>query len=245
MYLIALCDDIEEELDQMERLLAAYWIDRDDADYSVQRFSSAEELLKKVVDEDYEPDLLLLDIIMSGKSGIEAAEEIRRRGCCTPIVFLTISKEYALDAYGVDAVQYLVKPLTERNFFHAMDIVLGQIRRLKENQIILKISGSIRKLRPDEIFYCESQKNYQILYLKEEECKIRMTAGELWGILEKFSQFGKCGRSFILNMNHIVSIERGEIFMDNKKTIYIPRNKTAELKQIYFSYYFEEKNDRQ
>lgn len=65
-----------------------------------------------------------------------------------------------------------------------------------------------------------------------------MTAGKLWEMLEDYSQFGRCGRSYILNMNHIVSVEREEIVMDNGSTIYIPRNKAAEFKKIYFNYYF-------
>lgn len=240
MYLIALCDDEEAELNQIEELLAAYQETVEAFEYKIQRFRSAEALLNYIEKGDCEPDLLLLDIFMSGKTGIEAAEDIRKRGGCMPIVFLTISREHALNAYEVDAIQYIVKPLKQKKFFHAMNHAFEQIQRRNDNQILIKMSGGIRRLRPDDIIYCESQKNYQILYLKKEECKIRMTAGELWGLLEDFSQFGRCGRSFILNMNHIVSMERGEISMDNHKTVYIPRNKVAEFKQIYFSYYFDE-----
>ena len=62
-------------------------------------------------------------------------------------------------------------------------------------------------------------------------------------IQERFYQFGRCGRSYILNMDHIVSVERGEIVMDNGATIYVPRNKAAEFKKSYFSYYFDRRDD--
>lgn len=241
MYLIALCDDEEAGLDRMEELLAQYWETTDFPEYKTLRFQSAETLLEHMEKEDcIMPDLLLLDIFMSGKSGIEAAEAVRKLGKDVPIIFQTMSTDYALDAYEVDALQYLVKPLDQKKFFHAMDTAIGQMQRKKKNKIVLKLPGAIRRLQPDDIIYCESQKNYQILYLENEECKIRMTNKELWEILEKLSQFCRCGRSFILNMNHIVSIKRETVIMDNNKKIYVPRNKTAEFKQIYFSYCFDE-----
>lgn len=66
-----------------------------------------------------------------------------------------------------------------------------------------------------------------------------MTAGKLWEILEEFCQFGRCGRSYILNMDHIVSVVHEKIVMDNGYTIYIPRNKATEFRKVYFAYYFD------
>lgn len=243
MYLIALCDDDAKELDQIENLLTEYqkkaefpW------EYKAERFTSAEELLSEIRKNGYTPDFLLLDIYMQGKTGIEAAQELRKENCNSLIVFLTTSMEHALDAYGVDAIQYLVKPLEQEKFFHAMDLVMGRLQKKRENQIVVKVAGGgMRHLDADEIFYCESQKNYQVLYLAAEECKVRMTVKELWEILERLPQFNRCGRSYILNLNHVVSVEKEEILMKNEHIIYIPRNVAAKFKKEYFSYYFNEK----
>lgn len=245
MYFIALCDDDERELDKIEDFLAAYQESKETDEYRIDRFRSAEELLERIAKKEYAPDLLLLDIFMSGKSGIEAAVELRKQECKTFIVFLTTSKEYALEAYGVDALQYLVKPLEKERFFHAMDIVLKQMKKAGEDQIMIKVAGGgIRQMKPDDIVYCESQKNYQMLYLNSEECRVRMTARELWEMLEPFAQFSRCGRSYILNLNHVMSVEREEILMDNECRIYIPRNVSAEFKKVYFSYYFSGEEKR-
>ncbi len=245
MYYIALCDDEEKELDRIEGFLARYQDRKKFMEYRIRRFTDAEALLGQIRKQSYIPDLILLDIFMSGKNGMEAAAEIRKSGLFMPIVFLTTSKDHALYAYEVDAIQYLVKPVEQARFFHAMDFAMGQMEKRKESQIVLKVAGGICQFQPDDIVYCESQKNYQIVYLTNEFHKVRMTAENLWKILEKFSQFGKCGRSYILNMNRIVSVEREEIAMDNKSTIYIPRNKAAEFKKAYFSYYFEQNDGRE
>lgn len=240
MYTIALCDDEEAAFQQVERLLALYQDTAGPLDCQMQHFRSGEALLEWIESGGCMPDLLLLDIFMSGKTGIEVAQDIRSCGGKMPIIFQTVSKEYALNAYEVDAIQYLIKPLEQEKFFHAMDIAFGQIRKRegRENEIFLKLPGGVRRLRPNEIIYCESRKNYQIVYLEKEECRIRMTARELWEILEKSPQFGRCGRSFILNMNHIVSIRRELVLMDNDLRVYVPKNKTAELRRLYFEFCF-------
>lgn len=244
MYFIGLCDDDERELDIIEDFLTAYLESKEMDEYGIDRFQSAEELLERISEKKYNPDLLLLDIFMSGKTGVEAAEELRRQQCGTFIVFLTTSKEYALEAYGVDALQYLVKPLDRERFFHAMEMVFQQMKKAEE-QIVMKVAGGgIRQMKPDEIICCESQKNYQILYLETEECRVRMTAKELWEMLEHFTQFRRCGRSYILNLNHVISVEKEEILMDNECRIFIPRNVSAEFKKVYFSYFFNNEENR-
>ena len=242
MYIIALCDDEQKEYKEIGRYIMKYRPIKE-MEYKFDWHPSAEALLSRMKEEGYAPDLLLLDIYMPGKTGIEAAEEIRQMGKNTPIIFLTTSTEHALKAYGVDAIQYLVKPIDEGRFFHAMDAAIGQMREMEANRIVIKTAGGIRQIQLDDIVYCESQKNYQILRLASEEYRARLTAGKMWELLEKFPQFGRCGRSYILNMNHIVSVEREEIVMDNGNVIYIPRNKAAEFRKVYFSYYFDHQND--
>lgn len=245
MYLIGICDDEERELNQIETLLEEYGKEKRELEYKTWRFTNGEALLRKIREGSCIPDLLLLDIFMPERTGIEVARELRQLDWELPVVFLTTSTEHALEAYGVDAVQYLVKPLKQQQFFHAMDAAMRQVFQKKERQIVLKISGGIRQIQPKDLVYCESQKNYQILYLTGEKCKVRMTTGRLWELLEGFPQFGRCGRSYILNMDHISLAEREKIVMDNGSIIYISRNKVAEFKKNYFSYYFDNRNENQ
>ncbi len=240
MYQIALCDDEEKELDRIEMYLAGYQDKRQTQKYRVRRFTSGEAMVDLIREELYMPDLILLDIFMSGITGMDAAKEMRGMGCGVPIIFLTTSRDHALCAYEVDAVQYLVKPLDQDRFYHAMDSAMSRMRKEQESQIVIKVAGGVRQLSPSDILYCESQKNYQILYLAGAECRVRMTTENLWKLLADFPQFGRCGRSYILNMDHIISVDREEILMDSGRAIYIPRNKATEFKKRYFAYYFQQ-----
>lgn len=240
MYQIALCDDEEKELDRIETYLAGYQDKRQTQKYRVRRFTSGEAMVDLIREELYMPDLILLDIFMSGITGMDAAKEMRGMGCGVPIIFLTTSRDHALCAYEVDAVQYLVKPLDQDRFYHAMDSAMSRMRKEQESQIVIKVAGGVRQLSPGDILYCESQKNYQILYLAGAECRVRMTTENLWKLLADFPQFGRCGRSYILNMDHIISVDLEEILMDSGRAIYIPRNKATEFKKRYFAYYFQQ-----
>ena len=121
MYLIALCDDETRELNKTEVMLKNYSRRNPAYDIETERFEQAEALLEKIEVNDYRPDLIQMDIYMPDKMGIEAAKELRSMGHETRIVFLTTSREHALEAYQVDAVQYLVKPVEETALFSVLD----------------------------------------------------------------------------------------------------------------------------
>ena len=114
MYLIGICDDEERELNQIETLLEEYGKEKRELEYKTWRFTNGEALLREIREGSCIPDLLLLDIFMPERTGIEVARELRQLDWELPVVFLTTSTEHALEAYGVDAVQYLVKPLKHR-----------------------------------------------------------------------------------------------------------------------------------
>ena len=239
MYRIALCDDVAAELDRVEALLTAYGREKRNGKYVIDRYGSGEALLAAVSENLESPDMLLLDIFMSGKTGLETALELRRLGIKAPIIFLTTSPEYALEAYEVDALQYIVKPIEKKRFFHAIDVAFEMLKKAEKELIVIRVAGGVRQLRPNAVIYCETQKNYQVLHLEETDLRVRMTSGEMYGILERFPQFCRCGSSYILNMQHIAVVEKEEINMDNGSRIYIPKNKTAEFRKTYFSYYFD------
>ena len=115
MYLIALCDDEADAIQKTEDMLRNYQRKHKWLDFAIERFGNADMLLYKVKEGNYMPDLILMDIYMPDKLGIEVAGELRSIGNESKIIFLTASREHALDAFGVGAVQYLVKPVHEED----------------------------------------------------------------------------------------------------------------------------------
>ena len=146
MYLIAHCDDETAELNKIEQMLTTYREQYAVCDFQIERFQSADDLLRMVREEEYMPDLLLMDIYMRGKLGTEAARELREMGSHCRIIFLTASQEHALEAFQVDAMQYLLKPIYEKNLFPVLDRALEEIEQEKRRYLLLRIDSSIRRI---------------------------------------------------------------------------------------------------
>ncbi|MCX4268554.1 MAG: LytTR family DNA-binding domain-containing protein [Lachnospiraceae bacterium] len=238
MYRIALCDDEITELDKTEMMLHNYQKSDTEYELEISRFGSAEQLLERVRKQGYKPDLLLLDVYMPKKLGTEAAKELRDMGSDSRIVFLTASVTHALEAFRVDAVQYLVKPVLERELFLVLDKFLGEIERERKKYLLLKIDGRICRVALQEIVYCEAQRKYQYLYLTDgTRSQLRLTMAEIYKMLSDYTEFVKVGVSYIVNLEHIESLNSQEIQLDSGERLHLPRGAYQPLKEQYFQYY--------
>ena len=185
-------------------------------------------------------DLILLDRMLPILDGISVLKITREKNIPTPIIFVTALGALNDKVTGLDcgADDYLVKPFDKEKFILVLDKAWKRAGKGKEELLMVKVSGGMRQIDPGLIIYCETQKNYQILYLREEQIKVRMTGGELYRILKNSSGFVRCGSSYIFNLNHIVAVDRDEIRTDAGNRILIPRNRAAEFKKMYFAFYF-------
>lgn len=111
---IAVCDDQTEELKDLTELLGAWETDRG-TPVRVKSFRSAAELLDAARHERF--TLYLLDIMMPGLNGMDAAREIRGFDKAADIIFLTSSPGFAYDSYSVKALEYLLKPIRTKTLY--------------------------------------------------------------------------------------------------------------------------------
>lgn len=238
MYLIALCDDEVKQLHKTEQLLTEYRNSHLVEDFRVESFESAEDLLDLIERQSYLPDLIILDIYMPDKMGIEAARELRRMGNRSQIVFLTTSKEFALDAYEVEAVQYLVKPLSDQKLFPLLDRFLKETEEERKKYILVRIENTLQRIAVDDIVYCEAQGKVQCLHFANgTQCMLRITMAKIVEMLSPYPEFMRVGIAYLVNMEHIEYLNKTEIQMDTGKKIYPPRGAYQVVRERYFAYY--------
>ncbi len=241
MYLIALCDDETTELNKTEQMLNRYEKKYPEMDFMIELFKNADELLYMVSKKAYMPDLILMDIYMPEKMGIDAAKELRNMGNQSRIIFLTTSKEHALEAFGVDAVQYLVKPVSEEVLFPILDRFLKEVEEERRRYLLLQIEGRIQRVALNDIVYCEAQKKMQCMYLADgTKCLLRRTMTEIYEMLSCYPEFVRVGVAYIVNLGQIDSLSAQDICLNTGKKIYLPRGAYKILKEKYFRYYCEE-----
>ena len=236
MLRIAICDDEQLYLDKTRAMLEQY-VAVHDVEFSAETFLKPSVLLDSIEGGERH-DIYLLDIYMPGVSGMSVATELRSKGVRSPIIFLTSSTEHAVEAFGVDATHYLLKPYTQQNFFAAMDKAMQSISAQAEQSIVLKIDGEYQNVLVDHILYCEAADNYQRLWMKDgDSLLVRMTASELYGMLESFGCFHRCGRAYILNLNHVKKVTVNSSVLKNGVELPLPHSAVAPLRSAFFSHF--------
>ena len=236
MLRIAVCDDEQQHLkhtcDMLDQYAAAHG-----AEIQTDTFVGSSALLDRIeIGERH--DIYLLDIYMPGSSGMSVATELRSKGVRSPIIFLTSSTEHAVEAFGVDATHYLLKPYTQQNFFFAIDKAMQLISTHVEESIVLKIGGEYQNVSISDILYCEAANNHQRILLKDgSELLVRMTASELYELLSGFGCFHRCGRAFIINLSHIKKVAANAAVLKNGVGSPLPRSAVAALRAAFFNYF--------
>lgn len=241
---IALCDDETAELEKTEELLSVYEQKHPNFDFMIQRFESADELLVRVGEDSYVPDFVFLDIYMLGEQGenvplgIEAAQKLRDMGSEAKLIFLTSSREYALEAFDVDAACYLVKPVSEDKLFSKLDRFLEETEQAQRKCILLKKDGSIMKVPLNDVVCCEAQGKCQRIYMADgTEIIQNLTLAKIYDMCSVCEEFVRVGASYIINLEHIESLNAQEVQLDNGEKIYLPRGTYRSLREQYFDYY--------
>ena len=118
MLRLGVCDDRKEDIASIEALVDHFSARYPEHPVQVSCFDSPYALLE-ALEKSGGYDLYLLDIIMPHMSGIELAKKIRERGERSKLLFLTTSREYGIEAIGVKASGYLLKPIKEQALFDA------------------------------------------------------------------------------------------------------------------------------
>ena len=236
MLKIAVCDDEQLYLDKTRAMLDQYAAEHD-VEITAEAFMNPSMLLDSI-EAGERHAIYLLDIYMPGVSGMSVATDLRSKGVRSPIIFLTSSTEHAVEAFGVDATHYLLKPYTQQNFFAAMDKAMQSISAHAEESIVLKIGGEYQNVPVDRIMYCEAADNYQRLWIKDgSELLVRMTASELYDLLEGFGCFHRCGRAYILNLNHVTKVTANSAVLKTGAELPLPRGTVIPLRNAFFDHF--------
>ena len=158
------------------------------------------------------PDLLFLDIQMPGLGGFDVLREIGGAG--RPfVIFTTAFDQYALRAFEVHALDYLLKPFDEWRLNAALDRALPLIRGSERTQrFVVKSAGRILFLRADEIDWISAADNYVYLHAGGAAHLVRMTLKSIEQKLDP-QRFARVHRSTIVNLDAVRERAGGEVVL--------------------------------
>ncbi len=227
---IAVVEDEPEE-----RLLLYSWIteyfETRNIPASVRCYGDGKEIVEEA-GEDF--DGIFMDIHMDGLSGLEAARQIRTRDSQVAIVFITNMARYAIDGYSVQALDFLVKPVSVRRVEQTLDRLLELLGRQKPAKIAVKANGGIYQLDTGDIFYIE-------LYGRKIRVHCSQGVLETGGSLQHFEEllarapFFRCHQAFLVNMAHVSSVEKYDVTVNGTR-IPVSRQKKRPFIQAFAAY---------
>ena len=235
MLKIAVCDDSRELLEKVEKYLHEYENVRN-TPVTVHTYTNAVDLLDGLKKTDY--DILILDIIMPGFTGMQAAHEIRKFNEEIKIIFLTSSKEFAIESYSVGAYYYLLKPVLNEKLFSVLDKVVSEITSKQESCVIYTHMGIVN-IPFAKIECLEVYNKHLVFHLSDGSTKeTRGALTDYENVFLERKEFLKIHRSYILNMDYIHSIEAGEIATYSGKRFPVSRLLAKDIKEHYMNYMF-------
>ena len=238
MIKLAFCDDEIAILNQLRILIDQYRVKcNQEIDYTA--FHSPLDLLAEI-ERGTRFDILFLDVIMPGETGIDAAAEIRKHDNNVKIIFLTSSAEYAVQSYTVGAYFYQLKPIWAESFFRLMDSAVSACEKEQSNSLILRCRNGITRIELRQLEYCEVI--HRTLFIHLTNGKVLESTGsldELSRQLEPYGGFSRPHRSYLINLDYVQNISARTITMSCLTEIPLPRGKYHEIKDTYLEYAFQ------
>lgn len=233
---IAICDDEKQFIDAICPLLEQ-WAQLHNIKLTFYRFTDGDDLI--ATHRNKNMDLIILDVIMPLFSGIDAAKEIRHNDQDVPIIFLSSSKEFAVDSYEVKAFHYLIKPANPVKLFRCLDDFLKMYNSSKITFTAQTASG-FYKVILDDVDYLEAQNKKVLVHQANgktiEICELFSTCENIFSLKNGFY---RCHRSYIVNLSNIERFTKTEIITVHNTVIPISRNRYAAFKEAYFHYMYE------
>lgn len=234
-----ICDDTLSDLVALETILNQY-AKTNNSSIEIEKYNNPEILLKHIEFSPDEYHIFFLDVVMQ-INGIDVASLIRKIRPDAIIIFATSSKEFAIDAFGVRAYDYILKPLDPNQVFKCINRLINEINSTPQTICKIKMNDyTITTINIKDIAYIESINRRLIIHKKNGEDITSTTLHSKFLDSIPFDyekcNFINCHASYVVNMNYIKSINDKSFVMKNDDVIPISKSMLSQVKKTYINY---------
>ena len=229
-YRIAICDDEQNQIEYITSIVTS-WSNHKGHSCEIRTFASAEAFLFEY-EEDKAYDILLLDVEMKNMNGIELAKRIRKDNNRAEIIFITSHFEFVGEGYEVDALHYLIKPISVEKFTQVLTKAAEKLS-IEPPSVVISCEGETVKLYESDILYVESFLHYIVIHTKDNEYKIK----ENISVFEnKVSDvFYRIHRSYLVSLKYITRISRTSVNIGNTE-LPLSRGKYDDINRAFIEH---------
>lgn len=233
MIRITVCDDERGMLNQYEKMLQRYA-----EEYSTEiqaEYIQNPDLLME--DELSEQDILILDIQMGEKNGVEIARKIRQNNERLILFFSTNYLEYALEGYEVRAFRYLKKPISYEFFAKDLRAAIQELQKRESAVLTLRCGYALQRFPIADITYCETESSHLRIHLVDGTSYLANV-----GIAKLEEQtaaydFCRCHRAYLINLFYVAGQHGNDITMRDGTLIPISKYRVKEVMEVLLKYW--------
>lgn len=198
---------VEDELDYQEQLkkyLHQYENESGEI-FEITTFRDGDEIVCKYHSEF---DIILMDVEMRFMDGMSAATEIRKMDKEVVIIFITNMAQYAIKGYEVDALDYVLKPVSYFAFTQRLMRAIERMRKRENKYILVNVKGGMVRLDVSKIYYVESIGHDLAFHTTTGEY---LATGTMKDIEEELStlNFFRGNKGYMINLAHVDSVQDG------------------------------------
>lgn len=188
--------------------------------------------------QDYhsEWDIIFLDIEMPYLDGMSAAKEIRAKDETVVLIFITNMAHYAINGYEVEALGFMLKPITYDQFYMKMQKAVSVAKLHEQKYVLITTREELIRLPADEILYVEVINHHLHIHTLTDENEI-----VVFDSLKNFELclpakgFVRCGQSYIVNLRHVKKVMLTSVLVDRYE-IPVSRMRRKEFLKIVSDY---------
>ncbi len=215
---IAIVEDRPEDQESLRALLseeahARGWT------YMVETYPSGEAFLSAASTFD----IVFWDVMMDGIDGMETARRFHDKGGSALVVFVTVVADFAIEGYEVDAVAFLVKPVSTSQFHR----VLNRLGRKLKEDVLLTLSPDV-KISAGTVLYAAADHCLKI-HTAEKPYFPALSKDELCAHLPNDGRFIECSRGMLVNLDHVTKVDAKTVTMDDGTHLPVSRRKRQAL----------------
>lgn len=223
---IAVCDDMEIDRREIVMLLSEY-LDQNNIYAQIDQFESGEAFLES---DTSKYSLVFMDIFMDELNGMETAKKLIEQNQRVQIVFASSSIDFAAEAFMIEALHYIVKPLDKRQVYGVLDKFFDSFYSVRTIEI--KVGRLEESIYVSDIIYVEAKGKKTLIHLKNGLVEASMSLSEMAKLVPQ-GDFCIPIRWALVSMREIVSMPSNTLKMSDQSEIPISRGKREEIRKAF------------
>lgn len=229
MIRISICDDEDVICDMLRQQVSSHMDDLKKP-YEIKCYTNAAQLMQSPLHYD----ILLLDIQMPELDGLTFAKKLRENEMDCALIFITALEEHVFDAFEVEAIDYICKPIDDKRLKKALERALKKAEASDDKYLLIKTMNWCKSIKISSIYYCEIINRKIYLHTQNSVidyyCKIEDVEKQL------DYRFVRSHRSYLVNLDYLIEYANGQITLENGALVPVSRLRHQELMEAMMQY---------